>query len=126
MITTLIFILFFSIVGLVDKLLSAIPQLSLGAQYLNSFLSLVDNLVYLVRSVMPLTVSMIFGFIASYFGIMFVLLFIKMFKSAIPLLGSFRISLGYGSSGVRNNLKRVRGPDIPRYVKKTDGSVYKY
>jgi len=126
MITTIVFILFFGLVGLVDKLLSAIPQLTLGAQYLNSFLVLVDNLVFMVRSVMPLTVSMLFGFVSLYFSIMFVLLFVKMFKSAIPVIGNFRLSLGYGSGSSSGSLTRVRGKDIPHYVKKKNGDVYKY
>lgn len=100
MITTAIFILFFGVVGIVDKLLSAIPQLTLGVNYLASLLNSVDSVVYLVRSVMPLTVSMLFGIIALYFGIMFVLVFIKMFIRAIPLLGSFRIALGYGGGSI--------------------------
>jgi hypothetical protein len=101
MITTITFILFFGMVSLMDKLLFVVPQILPGITYLNSFLASADSLVYLVRSVMPLTISMIFGFVAGYFGIMFLLVFIKMFFRAVPILGNFRISLGYGGSSPR-------------------------
>lgn len=71
MIFTTVITIIFSVLFLVDKLVVNFPLVAPGLQFLNQLLLYVDNLVYMVRLVMPLTVSMFFILLVLYFLLLF-------------------------------------------------------
>lgn len=91
MITTISFIIFFSFVATVDKILAVIPYVKEGGLYFFSMLNSVDNLVYLFRSVFPQTLSLIFSVLSVFFGVLFLFMFFRIFKQFIPFLKGLTI-----------------------------------
>lgn len=89
MITTVIVALFLGIVSIIDNMLGAILPLRHGVAMFQLMLSTVDNVVYYVRSIFPLTISTIFFYGFLMFSVFIVFKFINFIKSIVPYLNRF-------------------------------------
>ena len=89
MITTIIAVLFYAFVALLDSFLGAIISLRAGTEAFNQALSVLDFFVYYVRSVLPLTVSTIFSSLYFVFCVAIVLKFFSYLKRITPFVSRF-------------------------------------
>lgn len=89
MIISLIAVIFLGIFSVVDSMLGAILPLRAGTNVLVQFLGYVDQVVYFVRSLFPLTISTIFSYLFLLFCIAVVLKFVSLVKRLIPGISRF-------------------------------------
>lgn len=89
MITTIIAILFYAFVAVLDTFLGAIVSLRAGTEVFAQVLNTFDFFVYYVRSVLPLTVSTIFQSFYFVFCVAVVLKFFSFFKRVTPFVSRF-------------------------------------
>lgn len=74
-------------IGIVDKILGSIMDLSQATLTFYSMMNYVDISVYYVRSILPLSISMIFRFLWILFNISILILILSAIKSKIPFMG---------------------------------------
>lgn len=79
--------LMLGMIGIVDKILGSIMDLSNATIVFYSMLNYVDMGVYYVRSILPLTIAMLFRFGWVLFNIGILVLILSAIKSKIPFMG---------------------------------------
>jgi len=87
MILYIILTLLLGMIGIVDKILGSIMDLSRATNTFLSLLNYVDVSVYYVRSILPLTITTIFRFGWIVFNIAILVLILSAIKSKIPFMG---------------------------------------
>lgn len=107
MITTVVLTIVLGIVALLDSFLGALLPLKNGTIAFQSMLSLMDSIVFYVRSILPLTVSMIFSYMFLAFAFAVLFKGISFIKRIIPYVNRFGSdgSVGRGTplkQGVRH------------------------
>lgn len=80
MITSLALMSFFWLISVIDKITSVLPFVQTGSTFFSQLLIYVDSLVYLVRSAMPLTVTLLAQGFAFFFSMLYLFVFIRLIK----------------------------------------------
>jgi len=101
MITSTILTILLGFVYLLDILLGSILPLQKGTAMFGYILSLMDNIVFYVRSILPLTISTIFFYAFIAFATLLLIKGVSMVKSIIPYFNRFGSSSGDIPSGGR-------------------------
>lgn len=89
MIVTLLLTIFLGLIAIIDKVLGAVVPLQKATVAFNAMLLYIDQSVFYIRSILPLTLSNIFASLFLLFSVFLFLKIVSIIKNLIPFLNRF-------------------------------------